>query len=79
MHFALLALLAFALHSPIFLKLPKLSPSRMGHYGQAQTPGQGQDIGRYPLMQCHCYHRMSSKVAAILGVIGENVFRPFSP
>ena len=25
MHFALLALLAFALHSPIFLKLPKLS------------------------------------------------------
>ena len=35
----------FALHSPIFLKLPKLSPSRMGHYGQAQTPGQGQDSG----------------------------------
>ncbi|MEE1366831.1 MAG: hypothetical protein UHE93_09170, partial [Muribaculaceae bacterium] len=30
---------------PIFLKLPKLPPSRMGHYGQAQTPGQGQDIG----------------------------------
>ena len=28
---------------PIFLKLPKLSPSRMGHYGQSQTPGQGQD------------------------------------
>ena len=33
---------------PIFLKLPKLPPSRMGHYGQAQTPGQGQDIGRHP-------------------------------
>ena len=28
---------------PIFLKLPKLSPSRMGHYGQSRTPGQGQD------------------------------------
>ena len=27
---------------PIFLKLPKLSLSRMGHYGQSQTLGQGQ-------------------------------------
>ena len=30
---------------PIFLKLPKLSPSLLGRYGQSQTPGQGQDIG----------------------------------
>ena len=34
----------------------------MGHYGQSQTPGQGQDIGRYPA---------ESNVTAINGVIGE--------
>ena len=35
----------------------------MGHYGQVQTPGQGQDTGRYPT---------ESNVTAIIGVIGES-------
>ena len=65
---ALLGLLAFALHSPIFLKLPKISPSRMGHYGQSQTPGQGQDNGRYPT---------ESKVAGITAA--TEVTMPFGP
>ena len=49
---------------PIFLKLPKLpklSPSRMGHYGQSQTPGQGQDTAYYPA---------ESNVTAIIRVVG---------
>ncbi|MEE1365132.1 MAG: hypothetical protein UHE93_00410, partial [Muribaculaceae bacterium] len=46
---------------PIFLKLPKLSPSRMGHYGQSRTPGQGQDNGHYPT---------ESNITAILRVVG---------
>ena len=40
----------------------------MGHYGQAQTPRQGQDAG---------HHIAESKVAAILRVIGENAFWAF--
>ena len=63
---------------PIFLKLPKLSPSRMGHYGQSRTPGQGQDNGHYPTeSKVTAILRVvggSSRVAAILGVIGENTF-----
>ena len=37
------ALLGLCPTLPIFLKLPKLSPSRTGHNGQSRTPGQGQD------------------------------------
>ena len=33
----------------------------MGHYGQSQTPGQGQDSGHYPT---------KSKVTTILRVVG---------
>ena len=52
-------------YTPIFLKLPKLSPSRMGQRGRAQTLGQGQDIGR---------HIAESNVTAIIEVVGENAF-----
>ena len=56
------ALLGLCPNFPIFLKLPKLSPSRMGRQGQSRTPGQGQDTGRYPAV-CN--------VTAILEVTGE--------
>ena len=50
----------------------------MGHYGQSRTPGQGQDNGRYPTeSKVTAILRViggSSRVAAILGVIGENTF-----
>ena len=38
--------------SPLYSlnSLNPLPPSRMGHYGQSQTPGQGQYTGRYPSM-----------------------------
>ena len=38
----------------------------MGHYGQSQTLGQGQDNGRYPT---------ESNVTAIFRVIGEQSHR----
>ena len=52
----------------------------MGHYGQSQTPGQGQDIAYYPAeSNVTAIGRVvggSSKgnVTAIIGVIGENAF-----
>ena len=52
----------------------------MGRYGQSRTPGQGQDIGRYPAeSNVTTIGRVvggSSKgrVTAILRVIGENAF-----
>ena len=80
-HFALLALLAFALHSPIFLKLPKLSPYRMGHYGQSQTPGQGQDTRRYLLnaMSLLSSKSLLSSESSESRVIRENAFWALSP
>ena len=52
----------------------------MGHYGQSRTPGQGQDIGRYPaesnVTAIIGVDGGSSKgnVTAIIGVFGENAF-----
>ena len=37
----ILGMLGFCPTLPIFLKLLKLSPSRMGHYGQTRTPKTG--------------------------------------
>ena len=51
----------------------------MGHYGQSQTPGQGQDNGHYPTKsKVTAILRViggCSRVAAILGVIDEQSHR----
>ena len=57
-------------YTPLFSlnSLNSLPPSRIGHYGQSQTPGQGQDNGRYPI---------ESNVTGITTATGCNTFWAF--
>ncbi|MBQ2370848.1 MAG: hypothetical protein II294_03245 [Muribaculaceae bacterium] len=52
---------------------PKFFIHLMGHYGQSQTPGQGQDTrtGERDLVSCD---GSKDRVAAIVEVVGENAF-----